>query len=459
MPKEGIPIKKEKVQEIILKEVDNRNIVLSQQETELIDRIVKSFPNFPNASRLSKWCISKVDEEIKKYPDALEDIAEIRSRVGKEIRYIIHENSFKEITEVINKENPKRISPYWLTNRFPAFSQSISLGYQKNDGSVDWDFIADKLNIKDRFSVREMKEWGGDRDKIVSGLVKVLEDKKPAIFNPTWIVQNAEDIHTQIRYSFKEKEDLREKGKPNWEEFRSYLPNEWKERFFVKQIRKNVSLLSILDKIKNKIVEEKIKTISPKWIFSNFRADYKLLQRKILPRDEKNNTRWDTLIDLLPKDLVKWEKKTLLREKIPDNVYNDPEETDVIINKFKDDLYTFLVINNKEIDKPKRDKITKELIILAQKGNIDALERLTDYLYFTVENWIESIPEFKLSKYAQNDIRDIIKRCIYLFKPEVKNNFYTYLFRSIQFGLLVIKKRMNNSGTDDKKPENNPWNW
>jgi len=330
MSQEGFKLEKSEIREIINSEIEKHNIPIAEKEKQIIDNIVASCPQNPNTARLFAWCNKKVSEELDKYPDMNEDIQDIRNEVGKELRYKLDQDRFEELKERISVEKPQVVNPQWIRDRFYGLSISIRRGYKNIDGSIDWDFISNKLGISDRFSIKTQESWNFDKEKIMNAFNNLLEEKSPLVFCPDWILKNGSGIYHQLAINFKTKDN-----KIDWDTIKSLLSDKWQEKWKIQ--RRGITMLNIVENITRTFELEKPKQISPMWLQEKMENDYAAL-RRLLPRDDKELD-YQTLVDLLPANIAEHWKPFLKTEKIiPKELYLDINETDSVINKNKDKI-------------------------------------------------------------------------------------------------------------------------
>jgi len=436
MAQEGFKLEKNEVREIINREVEKHDISITETEQQIIDNIVASCPLAPNTARLFAWCNKKVSEELDKYPDMNEDIRDIRNEVGKELRYKIDRDSFEEAKEIIKNENPETINPQWMRNHFSALYMRISKGYKTIDGSIDWDFVVKKLDISNKFHVKKLESWNFDKEKIINALNNLLEEKSPLVFGPDWLLRNGSSVYHQLMNNFRTEDD-----KIDWDTIRSLVDEKWQEKWKIQ--RRGISILEIVDNITRTFQEEKPEKISPMWLQERMENNYAAL-RRLLPRNDKKELDYQSLVDLLPDNIANQWKPFLTTEKIiPKETYLDIAETDNVIHKHKDKIYTFYTLIDKEKDKICREDIINDMREIIMKGNIDALDRLVGHLVFTVDEWIEDNFDLKVWQYAQEKVREIIKRCIYRHDP-TKGKFSSYLYATLKKEAISI--RINSKG-------------
>jgi len=449
MPREGFNLKKEEVKDIIYKETEKHNISIDDKGKELVERIVASCPSSPNTAYLLRWCNNEVSKELNSLPDLNEDILEIRNNVGKELRYKLDQERFKELIERINLEKPKVITPEWIRGRFYALSLSIRRGYKNLDGTIDWDFIANKLGITDRFSIQKKEYWNNDKEKIIGSLKSFLEKEKPLVFSPNWIYENNIQISHQIVNNFRTEDD-----RVDWDTVISLLDENWQQRWnnFRSENsprERNMPILELAENVIRLFEKEKPIKISPTWIAKKLPNDYAVILKRI-SGENKEIKNWQFFIDLLPSDIAKkWVRRKNIKELLPENLYSDPEETDTIVQKHENDMHTLYVLLDKENDKEKREKIITDFKKIIDKGNVDALNRLTEHLTFTVDGWIENNYELKFLQYSLQDVKKVIERCIHRYSNS--GAFFTYLYTSLKGLNLKIKEQMIKDKDYEKK--------
>jgi len=440
MSREGFKLEKKEIREIINSEIEKHGISINEKENYIVNNIVDSCPSSPNTTHLLIWCNNKVSKELDKYPDMNEDIKEIRNEVGKELRYKLDKDRFQELKERIEIEKPEIVTPQWIRSRFYALSLSIRRGYKNIDGSIDWDFISKKLNIENIFYVQNKESWNNDKEKIINSLNNLLEEKSPIVFSPDWIDKYGSGIHHQLKINFKT-----EDGKTDWDTIKNLLNEKWQKRWHIQ--RHDTPIIEVVENIIQTFELQKPKNISPKWLSKMLPNDYAILKR-LLPNNNRELD-YQILLDLLPKKITEYWKPFLKTEKIiPKESYVDIKETDSIINKHKDKIYTFYYLLDKENDKNYRENIINEMRDVVMKGNINALDRLVRHLTFMAEGWIENDPALEIWKYAKDRLSEVIKRCIYRFDSS-KGKFATYLYVTLKKEAVTIK--INSKSKNFKK--------
>jgi len=109
---------------------------------------------------------------------------------------------------------------------------------------------------------------------------------------------------------------------------------------------------------------------------------------------------------------------------------------DVILNKYREKLYTFISRENKE-DKLVCDWISIKLVRLSQKGNILANDKILVLLRYLVDYWVEFDKSFSSWK-GYNDLADShISACVRRFR--YAGSFIGYLYRTFEYSEIFFR--------------------
>lgn len=122
------------------------------------------------------------------------------------------------------------------------------------------------------------------------------------------------------------------------------------------------------------------------------------------------------------------------------DLYRDKEELNIVLDYYKNKLYTFLG----QVDGDDRiicDWISIKLVRLSQKGNLLAKNKIINLLENLVDQWIE----FDKSLYSWKGYNELktehIEACIRRFR--YAGSFLGYLHRTLQYaglGLIPLEK-------------------
>jgi len=188
-----------------------------------------------------------------------------------------------------------------------------------------------------------------------------------------------------------------------------------------------------IDRSLNKKQPEKFNS---QWIKNRCRVSYRFVIKNI--NTEFGEPDWDLIVSKLERqNQGLWMRKTKRTEV---KLYKDKEELNIVLNCYKNKLYTFLG----QIDKEDRiicDWISIKLVRLSQKGNLLAKKKIIGLLEHLVDQWIE----FDKSLFGWKGYNDLktehIEACIRRFR--YAGSFLGYLHRTLQYaglGLVPIEK-------------------
>lgn len=177
----------------------------------------------------------------------------------------------------------------------------------------------------------------------------------------------------------------------------------------------------------NQTLEEKQPTnFSPTWIYQNVPRVYHYIWKNI--RTENDEIDWDTVTHSLDKPLQKrWVR---YRYKKPKKEYEDQDELNLVLSKYKDKLYTFIApLDDK--DREIRNRIVIALVRIAQRGNVLARNELIKWVTYIVEVWLEKYYQIFKWKGYPDEVEDKIKGCIRCYR--YTGSFVGYLFKTLEF--------------------------
>ena len=298
MPFESKPISVEKVEGFIKEKQKSASIEFDNFEKEIIKEVLNKLPESINTGSLTKFCKNKVDLIMSKYPDKKEKADIIRNHVQKEMLFDLYNEYFLEIKESIENEKPEEVNPRWIRTRFPAIELLIRRNMRTVDDKVDWDFVAEKLNIKKIFKYQE--KIIRSKEEAITDLKQLLEKEKPEAFSPIWIERADEKLHFFLRNNFLDKDN-----NTDWSAIVETLGKEWKDKWSYRESQRNRHLNDVADIIINFVKEKNPENFGPHWIIKNCNKEYTYFQNHV--RDIDGGIYWGILVDLLPIDLrEKW---------------------------------------------------------------------------------------------------------------------------------------------------------
>lgn len=176
----------------------------------------------------------------------------------------------------------------------------------------------------------------------------------------------------------------------------------------------------------NQVLEEKQPSkFSPSWILENNPRAYRYIWKNI--RTETNEIDWDTVTSSLERSFQKrWTRYRYKQAK----KYENQDELNLVLNKYKDKLYTFISPVD-EKDREIRNRIIISLVRIAQKGNVLAQNELIKWVTFIIDVWIEKYYQVFKWKGYPDEVEDKIKGCIRCYK--YTGSFIGYLFKTLEY--------------------------
>lgn len=188
--------------------------------------------------------------------------------------------------------------------------------------------------------------------------------------------------------------------------------------------------------INRSLTKKQPTSFNPIWIKYRCKVSYRYIVDNI--KDEFNEPDWDLVVSRLQRYNQKlWLKK---RKKKYVVLYEDHEELDVILNKYKDRLYTFISRGNKE-DSLICDCIGIKLVRLSQNGNTLANDKVFELLKYLVYYWIDFDRSFFNWKRYNELANEYIALCIRRFR--YAGSLIGYLYRTLEYsgrGLVPMEK-------------------
>lgn len=188
------------------------------------------------------------------------------------------------------------------------------------------------------------------------------------------------------------------------------------------------SLEQVTRKLNFQIEKKRPMIINEKWIKKNSPASYKFII--------ENSIDWDTVTVNLDRSFQgKW-NKDFKRNRYVKEYYEDKEELDIILNTYKDKLYTFVSRIDKE-DELTCDRISILLVRLAQKGNILAITEIKNLYIFMIDKWLEESKHLKRWRGYEKELVVLLEKCI--FRYRYSGTFIGYLYRTLQLSALALE--------------------
>lgn len=177
--------------------------------------------------------------------------------------------------------------------------------------------------------------------------------------------------------------------------------------------------------LNQKLCTENPKTFSSSWVLKFAPASYKYFRENV--RTETDHIDWDRVTRALERRFQKrWIRYRVRKRKL----YENQEELNLVLLKYKDKFYTFIAPQN-PADRRVRDRITVALTRISQRGNILAQRELTKWLRYIADEWIDTYPMFTKWRIYQSGIDEKILHCIIHYK--YTGTFLGYLFKTLEY--------------------------
>ena len=177
--------------------------------------------------------------------------------------------------------------------------------------------------------------------------------------------------------------------------------------------------------LNGKLKESCPETFNSSWINSHIPKVYRYIYKNI--RLETGGIDWDTVTSKLDRTYQKrWTRYRYRQVK----QYEKQSEVDVILNKYKDKLYTFIVQASEE-DKRIQDRMIIRLVRLSQRGNVLAQNELIKWVKYVTDDWLDKYPQLYRWKGYEDEVPDKIMRCIRCYR--YTGSFLGYLFKTLEY--------------------------
>lgn len=224
MPRPSIEISQDFIEDKIKLSAEAESLVLGEPEEALIKQIVDSAPSKMNLAQMAKWCNGKVAEILSAHPELQAKAELVRGSARKELMYHLSGDVFNQVEEIIATEKPKLITANWIYKKIPSARYKISQ-FRTPEGKVDWDFLTQKLGIKEIFQHQEQESW--TFEKAVKTLNDNLKRDNPEKFGPSYIDENYRNLY---EYFYANVKDSSGRG-INWDLIIDALDDDLKTRW------------------------------------------------------------------------------------------------------------------------------------------------------------------------------------------------------------------------------------
>ena len=356
---------------------------------------------------------------------------EIRGHIADHVdaeNLIIGEAEQKLVDEIISTLPPKmntQLLSRWCNNNVQAL---IEMHPELNEkANLIRNRVRNELVFK--MSTHEFEQ-----------LKKTIEDEKPSKIDAKWIKERNPKLISQVR-------GIRTVGgQIDWKFIGCKLGIEDKLKVIEQQ---DWQLDEAINELVKRLGAANPKNLSPRYIYNNYPDLYYCFISNL--RTAKNVVDWTPVVKKLdPEFQVMWLQKPVLGEVEPKKHYRDLEELDLVLKKHQNKLYLLVDPN---ANRNERDEILQDLVSLAKNGNDDAFDKVSEFAEYIVQNWIEKrqLPASVANHMMQ--VRERIKRSIYLYAGGVRGSYSLYLFVTVK--LMSREFNGHEMQYDDKKAVKN----
>lgn len=145
-------------------------------------------------------------------------------------------------------------------------------------------------------------------------------------------------------------------------------------------------------------------------------------------KTENGSVDWDAVTEKIQR---RYQKKWLRYKLKKIRYYEDKEEVDKILLRYKDSLYLFMVRTGDEKEKSICNRMTAAFVRLAQRGNTCARDELVMWTTYVVNDWIDKYPQIYKWKGYPDEVTDKIIGCMLRYR--YTGSFLGYLFKTLEY--------------------------
>ena len=109
--------------------------------------------------------------------------------------------------------------------------------------------------------------------------------------------------------------------------------------------------------------------------------------------------------------------------------YEDREEVELVLNKYRTKLYAFVVPAD-AMDLRIREEIAVALVRVAQSGNLLAVTEVVELVSYTINGWLDNYCYISRWRGRKDEIRKQLEGCIHRYR--YSGSFLRYVFRTLE---------------------------
>jgi hypothetical protein len=174
------------------------------------------------------------------------------------------------------------------------------------------------------------------------------------------------------------------------------------------------------------LAKKKPSTFNSSWILKYAPHCYRFIYKNI--RTETGGIDWDKVTYALEwKYQRRWAPGRLKKNPIP---YENSNETEVIMNKYRSKFYVFIAPQDLT-DRRVRDIISITLVRLAQNGNLTAKQEVIKLVSYTITDWLEKYYFLNRWQGYKEEVQKQLEDCIRRYR--YTGSFLNYVFRTLEY--------------------------
>ena len=188
-------------------------------------------------------------------------------------------------------------------------------------------------------------------------------------------------------------------------------------------------VILVLSKLLSK---KRPESFNSSWILKQAPDCYRFIRKNI--RTETGGIDWDKVTNALEwKYQRRWAPRRRRRKRPP---YENVEEVDLVLNKYRDKLYVFIAPAD-EYDRRIREIISITLVRVAQNGNFLAKQQVMQLVGYTIDDWIDG--HLFLSRWREysDKLRGQLEGCIRRYR--YTGSFIRYVFRTLEYAARGLR--------------------
>lgn len=189
---------------------------------------------------------------------------------------------------------------------------------------------------------------------------------------------------------------------------------------------KSIELHQAIQKLNDLLETKNPETFTSSWIFLQSQPLYKFFTKNF--KNEHGVVDWDAVTEQIDR---RYQKKWLRYKLKKIRYYENKEEVDKVLFKYKDTLYLFMVRTGDEKEKQICNRMTIALVRLAQKGNTCARDELVMWVTYVVNDWIDKYYQIYKWKGYPDEVTDKIISCMLRYR--YTGSFLGYLFKTLEY--------------------------